>query len=71
MGQVKNFRKWRPGYCLITESEDVIPIKYLQLYEIAHRGNKEEVQRMQALQFTTNEVDKVLYRVMLTGYSKK
>jgi len=62
-------KKWKAGHCLITDADHAVPIKHLQLYEIVTEDEERE-ETMRQLQEATNETDKIIYKLLLTGVKK-
>ena len=62
-------KKWKPAHCLITDADHAVPIKHLQLYEIVTEDEERE-ETMRQLQEATNETDKIIYKLLLTGVKK-
>ena len=59
-------KKWKAGHCLITDAARPVPVKHLQIYEIVSE-DKEKEETMRQLQDATNETDKIVYKLLLTG----
>ncbi len=62
-------KKWKAGHCLITDADHAVPIKHLQIYEIVTEDEERE-ETMRQLQEATNETDKIIYKLLLTGVKK-
>jgi hypothetical protein len=62
-------KKWKAGHCLITDSDKPVPVKHLQIYEIVTEDEEKE-ETMRQLQDATNETDKIIYKLLLTGAKK-
>ena len=62
-------KKWKAGHCLITDADHAVPIKHLQIYEIVTEDEERE-ETMRQLQDATNETDKIIYKLLLTGVKK-
>ena len=62
-------KKWKPAHCLITDADHAVPIKHLQIYEIVTEDEERE-ETMRQLQEATNETDKIIYKLLLTGVKK-
>lgn len=62
-------KKWKPAHCLITDADHAVPIKHLQIYEIVTEDEERE-ETMRQLQEATNETDKIVYKLLLTGVKK-
>ena len=62
-------KKWKAGHCLITDADHAVPIKHLQIYEIVTEDEERE-ETMRQLQEATNEVDKIVYKLLLTGVKR-
>ncbi len=62
-------KKWKAGHCLITDADHAVPIKHLQIYEIVTEDEERE-ETMRQLQDATNETDKIVYKLLLTGVKK-
>lgn len=62
-------KKWKAGHCLITDADHAVPIKHLQLYQVVSE-DEEKCETMQQLQDATNEVDKIVYKLLLTGVKR-
>ena len=65
----KYHEKWKPGHCLITDNPKPIPVKHLQIYEVVTEDEERE-ETMRQLQDATNETDKIVYKLLLTGVKK-
>jgi len=62
-------KKWKAGHCLITDADHAVPIKHLQIYESVTEDEERE-ETMRQLQEATNETDKIIYKLLLTGVKK-
>jgi len=62
-------KRWKAAHCLITDSTEAVPIKHLQIYEIVTEDDEKE-ETMRQLQDATNETDKIIYKLLLTGATK-
>ena len=62
-------KKWKAGHCLITDAAKPVPVKHLQIYQVVTE-DEERKETMQQLQDATNETDKILYKLLLTGVKR-
>ena len=62
-------KKWKPAHCLITDADKPVPVKHLQIYQIVSE-DEERCETMQQLQDATNETDKIVYKLLLTGVKR-
>jgi hypothetical protein len=62
-------KKWKAGHCLITDSKEAVPLKHLHIYQVVSE-DEEKCETMQQLQDATNEVDKIVYKLLLTGVKR-
>ena len=62
-------KRWKPAHCLITDADKPVPVKHLQIFQIVSE-DEERCETMQQLQDATNETDKIVYKLLLTGVKK-